>query len=202
MLVIAEDPLARAGVAALLADHAECDVVGASGEEDLELGLEASHPDALVWDLGWDPAPALERLAHLGELALPIVVLLPDATSAREASDAGASGLLLRTVDGSTLVGALQAVVQGLMVLDPTLAPYLALARDVEREAVAQELSPRELEVLRLVAEGLPNKSVAQRLGISEHTVKFHVNAILGKLDAQSRTEAVMRAMRLGLIPL
>jgi DNA-binding NarL/FixJ family response regulator len=64
------------------------------------------------------------------------------------------------------------------------------------------ELSPRETEVLSLIAEGLANKAVAGRLDISEHTVKFHVNAILGKLGAQSRTEAVTRATRMGLISL
>ena len=63
-------------------------------------------------------------------------------------------------------------------------------------------LTRRELEVLHLVAEGLPNKSIAVRLGISDHTVKFHVNAILSKLGAQSRTEAVTRATRMGLITL
>ena len=62
------------------------------------------------------------------------------------------------------------------------------------------ELTSHELEVLQLLAEGLPNKSIARQLGISEHTVKFHVNAMLGKLGAQSRTEAVTRATRLGLI--
>jgi DNA-binding NarL/FixJ family response regulator len=63
-------------------------------------------------------------------------------------------------------------------------------------------LTPRELEVINLIAEGLPNKTIAGRLGISEHTVKFHVNAILTKLGAQSRTEAVVRATRMGLIAL
>ena len=65
-----------------------------------------------------------------------------------------------------------------------------------------EDLTPREREVLRLLAEGLPNKAIARQLGISEHTVKFHVNAILGKLAVASRTEAVVRATRLGLIPL
>lgn len=65
--------------------------------------------------------------------------------------------------------------------------------------AGAPDLTPRELEALRLLAEGLPNKTIASRLGISEHTAKFHVNSILSKLGAQSRTEAVTRATRLGL---
>jgi DNA-binding NarL/FixJ family response regulator len=67
---------------------------------------------------------------------------------------------------------------------------------------MAEELTPRELEVLQQLAEGLANKAIAQRLGISEHTVKFHVNAIMGKLGVQSRTAAVVRATRLGLVVL
>ena len=69
-----------------------------------------------------------------------------------------------------------------------------------QTDPLIEELTPRELAVLRLVAEGLPNKTIAVKLGISEHTVKFHVNAILGKLGVASRTEAVVRATRLGLI--
>ena len=67
---------------------------------------------------------------------------------------------------------------------------------------LVEELTPRETEVLQLLADGLTNKAIAQRLGISDHTVKFHVNAVLGKLGAQSRTEAVVRASRLGLLQL
>ena len=85
--------------------------------------------------------------------------------------------------------------------LGPELAPFSqAGVRDLP-EGVT-DLTPRELEVLALVADGLPNKAIAGRLGISDHTVKFHVNAILSKLGAQSRTEAVTRAMRMGLITL
>ena len=71
---------------------------------------------------------------------------------------------------------------------------------DRKTDPLVERLTARELAVLRLVAEGLPNKTIALRLGISEHTVKFHVNAILGKLGVASRTEAVVRATRLGLI--
>ncbi|HZY06001.1 MAG TPA: response regulator transcription factor, partial [Anaeromyxobacteraceae bacterium] len=68
--------------------------------------------------------------------------------------------------------------------------------------ALDEPLTPRELEVLGLLAEGLPNKAIAARLGISEHTAKFHVNAILGKVGAESRSEAIVRAARLGLVVL
>jgi len=92
------------------------------------------------------------------------------------------------------------AAAHGLVVLDPSLVNPVLEARDPSSASLVEELTPRELEVLGLLAEGLPNKAIARRLGISDHTVKFHVNAVLGKLGAQSRTEAVVRATRLGLI--
>ena len=84
--------------------------------------------------------------------------------------------------------------------LDPGLAAAVKTIVDNPPLPPAEPLTARELQVLRLLAEGLANKAIAQRLAISEHTVKFHVNAIMGKLGADSRTEAVVRASRLGLI--
>ena len=88
--------------------------------------------------------------------------------------------------------------------LDASFAGDLLLSTQPETadERPVEDLTPRELEVVQLLAEGLPNKAIAKRLGVSDHTIKFHVNAILGKLGAQSRTEAVVRATRLGLIVL
>jgi two-component system nitrate/nitrite response regulator NarL len=108
--------------------------------------------------------------------------------------------LLLRDSSAESLAAALQAAVQGLVILDAALAVAVLPARDPEAELLVEALTPRELEVVQLLAEGLSNRAIAHRLEISEHTIKFHVNAILGKLDAQSRTEAVVRATRLGLI--
>ncbi len=88
------------------------------------------------------------------------------------------------------------------MVIDPVFPVSVLPSRGALSGSPAEELTPREIEVLQLVAEGLPNKQIALRLGISEHTVKFHVDAILGKLGAHSRTEAVTRAARLGLLVL
>jgi DNA-binding NarL/FixJ family response regulator len=103
------------------------------------------------------------------------------------------------------LAAALTAVASGMVVIytgiaDAWLPRALQAAPSLNGEVEA--LTPREAEVLNLIAEGLPNKTIAIRLNISEHTVKFHVNAILTKLGAQSRTEAVVRATRLGLIAL
>jgi DNA-binding NarL/FixJ family response regulator len=201
VLIIASDPLTRAGLATLLADQAGCSVSGQVSEDaDLEVALDVYRPDVVLWDLGWTPAPALERLADLAQAAPPVVALLPDEAPAAEAWAAGARGLLPRNVSPEGLAAALAAVVQGLVALDPELADALQPSPDLSPAPLAEELTPRELEVLQLLAEGLSNRAIAYQLDISDHTVKFHVNAIMGKLDAQSRTEAAIRAARLGLI--
>jgi DNA-binding NarL/FixJ family response regulator len=127
-------------------------------------------------------------------------VLLPDESLAADAWAIGPGGLLLRTAPPERLATALQAMADGLIVLDPRFPPD-QLRRSAS-SASSTDLTPREREVLQLVAEGLSNRAIALRLSISEHTVKFHINAIMEKLGAQSRTEAVVRATRLGLIVL
>jgi DNA-binding NarL/FixJ family response regulator len=105
-------------------------------------------------------------------------------------------------VDGTTLVAAIRAVAAGLTVIDPSLDWQDASIdpRRLEGHLESGPLSPREQEVLQLVAAGLPNKAIARELGISDHTVKFHVSSLLSKLDAGSRTEAVTIATRRGLL--
>jgi len=203
VLIVAEDTLARAGLAALLAEQPGCLVVGQVAEDaDLQAALDVYRPDVLLWDLGWPDSSStgLERLAELGDADPPVVALVSDATHAPQTQVAGARGLLTRDSSAEHLVAALTAVAQGLVVLDPSLAAPMLAAREPSSPSPVEELTPRELEVLALLAEGLPNKAIARLLDISEHTVKFHVNAVLGKLGAQSRTEAVVRATRLGLI--
>jgi DNA-binding NarL/FixJ family response regulator len=201
VLVVADDPLARTGLASLLTDRLGYSVVSqVAGDADLASAFEVYRPDVVVWDLGWRSTPAWESLADLVDIDLPIVALLADETHAAEAWIAGVRGLLLRDADPDGLMAGLTAVAQGLVVIHPSLTTALMPTGDQMPGSLDEELTPRELEVLQLLAEGLPNKNIALRLGISEHTVKFHVNAILGKLSAQSRTEAVVRATRLGLI--
>ena len=210
ILVIADDPLARAGLATLLAGQPGCAVVGrVSGSDDLTVAVEVHRPDVLLWDAGWNPGQALERFAQIVESTLPVAALLPDEAQVTQTWSAGARAILRRDADPAQIAAALAAIAQGLTVLAPDFAAVLSFpAGPREPKAWAgpdaaplvEELTPRELAVLRLVAEGLPNKTIALRLGISEHTVKFHVNAILGKLGVASRTEAVVRATRLGLI--
>jgi DNA-binding NarL/FixJ family response regulator len=213
-MLIADDPLVRHGLAALLSGCSDCQVVGQmASDADIVAGAEVYRPDAVLWDLGWEPVEAagrlgsegllvrLECLGDLRDLGMNSVVLLPEATSGVAAWHLGARGLLMREVEVDRLVAALRAVEQGLVVWDETVA-LPAMPTTVEASSGVDVLTPREHEVLMLLAEGLPNKMVADRLQISEHTVKFHVNAIMGKLGAQSRTEAVVIATRRGLIVL
>ena len=164
-----------------MADLPGCTVAGQlSGDEYASASLDLYRADVVLWDLGWDATNAIGHMAETGDAGLPpSVALVPD----------------------DTLLSALVAVGNGLAVLDPELEPGLSARGNAEASSSA-ELTPREADVLALLAEGLPNKAIANRLDISEHTVKFHVNAILGKLGAQSRTEAVTRATRMGLITL
>ncbi|MFZ5481384.1 MAG: LuxR C-terminal-related transcriptional regulator [Myxococcota bacterium] len=167
--VAADDPLARGGIAALLAGEAE---VVAPGEPH----------DVVVAD-GPRAADA------------PVVALVAGEHDAAEALRGGAAGVLWRDSDPARIGAAVSAVARGLVVVEPAVAASLK-----RPPSPADPLTPREREVLRLLAEGLPNKLVADRLGISEHTAKFHVNAVLAKLGAQSRTEAVVLALRAGLL--
>lgn len=201
ILIVADDPLTRAGLATLLSSQSSCHVVGqAPVDSDLATLLAVYLPDVVVWDLGWTPEASLENLADLAKSGKPIVALLPDDAQAAYVWSAGARGLLLRDADAARLFSALQAVSQELIVLDPRLSGVSQLNLELNRAPPIEKLTPREMEVLSLLAEGLSNKAIAYELGISEHTVKFHVNAIFGKLGAQSRTEAAVRATQLGLI--
>ncbi|MBZ0296338.1 MAG: response regulator transcription factor [Anaerolineae bacterium] len=212
VLVIADNLLARAGLAALLAEQTELTVVGqiAAGDNLID-DLDVYRPDVLVWDFGWQPGPVLERYSALvNELSddsnLPILALLPDETYAAEVGallrTMQAGGVFLSDSDTQQLIAALLAVAAGVVAIDPTLVDAVLTSGEAQPEAPADALTPREVEVLHMLAEGLANKVIARRLGISDHTVKFHVNAIMSKLDTQSRTGAVVKAIRLGLIAL
>jgi two-component system, NarL family, nitrate/nitrite response regulator NarL len=205
LLVVAADPLARAGLAALLREQPGFDVIGQLGDlENLPSEVEVYRPDALIWDLGWDPEESLSALeemaAEANRGAVPIIALLPNDEHALAVWSTGVPGILYRDVSSERLLPAIRAVVGGLAVFDPPIAGALVPGRPPEELVPGEELTPRELQVLQLLAEGLANKAIAQALNISEHTVKFHVNAIMSKLGAQSRTAAVVRATRLGLI--
>jgi len=193
ILIVAENPLARMGLAALLAGQPGLNIAGQVSGASLLDDLDLYNPDVLVWDWGWGTPPELPR--HL-----PVIALLKEAAQASEAWNAGARGLLLGNTDADSLSAAVTTAAHGLAVLEQSLAGALLPSGTESTEPPADPLTQREMEVLQLLAEGLPNKLIAQRLSITDHTVKFHVNAIMGKLGVQSRTEAVVRATKLGLI--
>jgi DNA-binding NarL/FixJ family response regulator len=137
-----------------------------------------------------------------------LIVLLPDpeAEEGIEALAAGAHAILPRAAPARDIVSAIKTVVAGYLVVPPgLLSPLLAQSPMLDRSLNVREhpqLTPRELDVIAAMADGASNKAIARRLGISFHTVKFHVAAVLAKLDADTRTEAVARAAQLGLVML
>lgn len=203
VLVIAEDPLARGGIAAMLAGRGPIEIVGLLGPRDgLDGAIHTHRPHVVLWDLGFSDPPDLDGLRHVARREVPLLAIVPEGANAAAVLDAGARGLVLRDGDGHRLAAALAGVAEGLIVMDPAHRESAAMPRPSGAEALVEPLTPREAEVLGLLAQGLTNKTIADRLGISEHTAKFHVNAILGKLGAESRTEAIVHAVRMGLVVL
>ncbi len=198
VVVVADDPLARAGLAGLLVDMPNCDLVQQVSSGQLEtVEGNTAVPDLFVWDVGWEPPAELPAWA---EWDVPVIALLASEEDAAAIWATGVRALLPRIVDGERLATAVAAVHQGLLIIHPRFAEELLPESTTAPAPLREDLTPREREVLQLLAEGLANKAIARRLAISDHTVKFHVNAIMSKLGAQSRTEAVVRATRLGLI--
>jgi DNA-binding NarL/FixJ family response regulator len=189
-------------VNALNADE-RLNVVGQSASDTPLIDtVKLYTPQVIVWELPYDAPQSNVRLAELREIEMPVLVLLHDETRTAELIAAGTRGVLRPHANATTIAIALTALAADLIVVDST-SSLLTSAREASPLLPPLEiLTNRELEVLRLVAEGLPNKQIAIKLSISEHTIKFHINAIMGKLGVQSRTEAVVRATRQGLIAL
>jgi DNA-binding NarL/FixJ family response regulator len=188
--IAAPSAVVRAGLEALLASSPGLELAGAFA--DLR-GVEALRPDVVLASAGVD----LEE-----DDALPVVLLASESDGAftQERFQAGVRAVLPRDATASQILGAVEAVAGGLAVIDPhELEPLL---RSAAPQAVSErgELTAREMEVLRMMADGAANKTIAWKLGISDHTVKFHVASILGKLGAGTRTEAVTIGIRRGLV--
>lgn len=202
VLVVADDPLARVGLSRIIEDDPDCVLIGQIDRAvDLSNALDVYRPDVLLWDLGWEASESVEHLAEFTEEGIPVVVLLSDESLVLDVLTSGVRGLLPRDSEAGMIKMVLKSASQGLMVFDERFSGAV-LPQNKIPSYLIEELTLREKEVLELLAEGLTNKAIAVHLGISEFTVKFHVNAILNKLGAQSRTEAAIRAARLGLITL
>ena len=204
ILIVAKDSLAQTGLVTLLKEMTTCEIAGrSSGGAKLPDDIDYYAPDVILYDLGWNPGAVVPYLENLVDDDPPIIALIPGEDDARAVNAAlvatGVYGLLLRDSEPDVLAAAINSVVNGLMVIDPLIAPTI-IRTDSPEVTLVEALTPRENDVLQLLAQGLTNKAIAYQLKITEHTVKFHVTAIMGKLDAQSRTDAVVRATQLGLI--
>jgi DNA-binding NarL/FixJ family response regulator len=190
--LLTDDPLLRAGLSSLLAQNGSITVV------------EQARAEVALWDAGLDGARTLARLDEVRKLDMPVVAVVGDHAHVAPALAAGARGVVLRDQVGPGIHAALAAVRSGLTVMDTALATTLVPAQPVRTSPAKGrgELTERERQVVQLLAEGLSNKLIADRLGISDHTAKFHVNGVMMKLGASTRTEAVVEAMRRGLIRL
>jgi NarL family two-component system response regulator YdfI len=205
--IVAASPLARAGLENLLAAR---DVEVVSSQATIEaLGelLADAAPDVVLVDASGEGfEPQLQSILASGLAADMSVVLLADGMAPSASADAlraGVRAALPADISPEQLVAALQAVASGLVVLHPSHANEALPAGAASSPALdelAESLTRREQEVLQMLAAGLSNKEIAARLNISDHTVKFHVASILGKLGAASRTEAVSLGIRRGLV--
>jgi two-component system, NarL family, nitrate/nitrite response regulator NarL len=190
--VFASSPALRAGLTALLSDDERVVVLS----DDALAGGES--PDVILLESG-----ASDLIGELIDDQWPRSALLFVGEPPNEALSSGDRliGAVSAGIEGSRLSAAVQAMAAGLVVVDPELQaapPLRATASDPPDQP--DILTPRERQVLELVARGYPNKSIAYELGISEHTAKFHVGSLLTKLDAASRAEVVTNATRRGLL--
>lgn len=204
-ILIAEDhTLVRDGTRKILEQAAGMEVVGEADRGDAAVEMAGRlRPDVVILDVrlpGFNGIEAARRiLAERPVTRVLIVSAYDDRQYVVEALRAGAAGYLLKTAPSAELVEAVRAVGSGATVLQDEVSRSLAQS---ERDQVNLEPSPRELEILRLVAAGKPNKEIARDLGISARTVEGHLNSLFSKLGASSRTEALVVAVNRHLVRL
>ncbi|WP_028923105.1 response regulator [Pseudonocardia acaciae] len=204
-VLIADDhSVVRQGLRMFLKLDPELEVVGeaANGEEAIRMA-RALTPDVVLMDLlmpGTDGITATQRIrAEVdGTEVLALTSVLEDA-SVVGAVQAGAVGYLLKDTQAEQLCKAIKAAARGQVQLAPEAAARLV--REVRAPDSPETLTGREVDVLRALARGLTNREIGRALNIGERTVKTHVSHLLGKLGLQSRTQAALHAVRIGLVP-
>ena len=213
LMLVDDQQLFREGVKSLLKDHAEVEVVAeaADGEKALSLVAEDA-PDVILLDLkmpGIDGQECCRRLkAQSPSARIVILTVSRELSSIVEAMKSGASGYLTKDTQSDKLVETVLKVFHEGNLLEPLLADRLldefvsfsAKNEENPESAMFASLSPRETQILKLVAGGMPNKLIAAELKISEHTVRNHISNIFQKLQVNNRTEATVLAMKQGLV--
>jgi DNA-binding NarL/FixJ family response regulator len=204
ILVVDDHPIVRQGLVAALEDEPDFAVVGAAGSAEEALALAANlRPDVVLLDLELPGMSGVAAIPRLLDASPATRVLIFTAYDTEErvlgALRAGAKGYLLKGATAAEIAGAVRAVAGGGSALEPRIAARLVTEMSAPRSA-ARHLTTREREVLRLIAAGQSGKQIARALGISERTVKFHTTALMRKLGADNRAQAVALALQRGLI--
>ena len=201
VLIAAASSVIRAGLESMLRSSPNIETAGSASDlESLPAAIEREQPDVILVDLDF-PYDRLPR-ELLGPAAVVLLVSGPPGPWMAEALRSGVRAVLPRDAASNEMIAAIEAAAAGLVALHPgDLTALLPAPRPVSTET-GEALTPRELEIFAMLAEGAGNKTIAWKLAISEHTVKFHVASILAKLNATSRTEAVAIGIRRGLIML
>jgi two-component system, NarL family, nitrate/nitrite response regulator NarL len=205
VLVADDHPMFRAGVVSSLAAHPDFEVVGEGSSADEAMTLaEQLQPDVCLLDIAMPGGGLIAAREITGSLPQTKVVMLTvseDEDDLLAAMKSGASGYVLKGAAGSELMNVLKTVNAGEVYVAPGLAWGLLREMSRPRSAPLDELSTREREVLELVAAGLSNQEIGERLGLAEKTIKHYMTSILGKLRVRSRVEAALLAYREGITP-
>jgi DNA-binding NarL/FixJ family response regulator len=207
ILVVDDHPIVREGLVAILESQDDFNVVaeGNNGAEAADL-YQRYHPDVVMIDLQMPQTDGVQGIQQIRaqDADAKIVVLTAYDTDERilQAVQAGARGYLLKGAPREDIFRAIRVVHMGGSLLEPAVAGKLLshVGGIMRGENKEEELTSRELDVLRLMAKGLRNKEIASELFITERTVKFHANSIYQKLDVNGRTEAVSRAIQRGIV--
>lgn len=213
VLLVDDQGLFREALATLLGLHSQLEIVGEAGDGEAGVALaQTLRPDVVLMDLrmpGMSGVEATRRLRSLvPEARVLVLTTFEDDDEVLAAIEAGAAGYMLKASPAEKLVEAICTVMRGGSPLEPSVASKVMaeLARLSRRQSeercqrLADPLSTRELEVLRALCEGLSNKEIAAKLGLTEGTVKNHMTQVLSKLGVLDRTQAALRAHALGLL--
>jgi len=206
-VVLADDHVVvRAGIRQFLEQYPDIQVVAeaSNGQETCEI-LEKQKPDVAVLDIQMPLMSGIEvtRWIRTNKLSIGVLVLtaFDDDPYVQAVLQAGANGYVLKTAEPQEIVRAVRDVFNGKSVLDATLTQKLMTKlAGREKSPIVEQLTERELQILNLTGKGFTNKAIGVQLGISDRTVQNHLANIFQKLNAESRTEAVMRGVSLGLI--
>jgi len=207
-VILADDhAVVRAGIRQFMERNREIQVVAEAGDGPQAVSAIQEHrPDVAILDLQMPGMSGIEVTrwvrANARSTGVLILTAYDDDPYVLAALQAGANGYVLKTADAAEIVRSVHAVYEGKSALDPSIArKVMGLVSGRRGEAAVERLTDRELEVLTLAARGYTNRAIGHQLGISDRTVQGHLARVFSKMQAASRTEAVMRAVSLGWLP-